>query len=313
MRTSVIVPAYSIEAYIGECLESVRRQTDPDFEVIVIDDASTDRTAAIVERAGQDDPRIRLIRNPANAGPSRARNLGIAAARGEWVAFLDGDDWWLPDRLATLLAEAERHGADLVADDFGFYQDGATTPYRTMLPPGFTAPRLLGIVELLRRDRPGRYDFGLLKLVARTAFLREHGLVFDEAVRYSEDFLFLIHCLAAGARLLVVPSAHYCYRVRPGSRVSEQSDRDFADMLALNAALAALFPGSANREVTALFAARGAEIDRQRRYQGVVGALKRGRLGQALRRLASDIRLWPFFAGTLLLSARRRLAARFAR
>lgn len=96
---SVVIPAYRAEAYIEATIDSVRRQTLADWELIVIDDGSPDRTADLVRRAMADDPRIRLI-SVENGGVSRARNRGVAESRAPLVAFLDADDRWAPEALA---------------------------------------------------------------------------------------------------------------------------------------------------------------------------------------------------------------------
>lgn len=97
-HVSIITPAYNEEALIGQAMASVLAQTYQDWEWLVIDDGSTDRTPAIVEAAN--DPRIRLIHSGQQAGASAARNLGIGQAGGEYIAFLDADDTWLPEKLA---------------------------------------------------------------------------------------------------------------------------------------------------------------------------------------------------------------------
>ena len=89
---SVIIPSYNSEKYIGETLESVCAQTYSDFEVLVMNDCSKDRTAEIVDMYARKDPRIQLINLPGNKGVSHARNQGVEKASGEWIAFLDSDD-----------------------------------------------------------------------------------------------------------------------------------------------------------------------------------------------------------------------------
>ena len=106
MRVSVIIPLYNKEPYVRRALSSIRAQTFEDFEVIVVDDGSTDEGARAVESF--DDARVRLVHQQ-NAGPGAARNRGIAEARGELLAFLDADDEWTP----TYLEEGDRKSTRL--------------------------------------------------------------------------------------------------------------------------------------------------------------------------------------------------------
>src|SRR5262245_35299311 len=108
---SVIVPSYNASRYIRETLESVLGQTYSSFEVIVVDDGSTDETAAIVGDHSRRDSRIRLV-SQSNAGVGAARNRGIAEASGEFIAPLDADDIWYPDKLQKQVASLQRHGTE---------------------------------------------------------------------------------------------------------------------------------------------------------------------------------------------------------
>lgn len=119
---SVVIPLYNKEHLIGETLRSVFAQTCQDFEVVVVDDGSTDSSVADVEKFT--DPRLRLI-SQANAGVSAARNAGIAAARGEFVALLDGDDLWKPEYLATQMELVCRYpSASVFATNYEFLGEG---------------------------------------------------------------------------------------------------------------------------------------------------------------------------------------------
>ena len=97
-KISVIVPVYKVEKYLPECIESVLAQTFTDFELILVDDGSPDNSGAICDAYAARDSRIRVFHKP-NGGVSSARNLGLDHARGEWIALLDGDDFWLPNHL----------------------------------------------------------------------------------------------------------------------------------------------------------------------------------------------------------------------
>jgi succinoglycan biosynthesis protein ExoO len=117
-RVSVIIAAYNTEGYVAQAIESVLSQTEPDLELIVVDDASQDATAEVVE--GFSDGRLTLVRNEENRGVSRARNGGLDVASGEWIAWLDSDDWFAVDRLERLVEVGVQDEADMVADDLYF-------------------------------------------------------------------------------------------------------------------------------------------------------------------------------------------------
>jgi glycosyltransferase involved in cell wall biosynthesis len=107
-KVSVIIPAYNVEKYICETLDSVLGQTYSDYDVIVVDDGSTDQTASILKQYITKYPKkIRLIQKE-NAGPAKARNVGIRASNGEYIAFIDADDLWLPEKLENQVGYFEK-------------------------------------------------------------------------------------------------------------------------------------------------------------------------------------------------------------
>lgn len=109
---SVIIPNYNSERYIADTLQSVLAQTHTDWELLIVDDCSNDGSVAIIERFQAEDTRIRLIRlNTPSGGPARPRNIGLDAARGDYVAFLDSDDVWHPQKLEIQLAALSGSGA----------------------------------------------------------------------------------------------------------------------------------------------------------------------------------------------------------
>lgn len=125
MFFSVVIPLYNKERQIAGTLRSVFAQTCADYEIIVVDDGSTDGSAAVVESLH--DPRIRLIRQ-ANAGVSAARNLGIAEARGEYIALLDADDEWRPEYLATIAALIRKYPqCDVFATNYSHVDSNGKT------------------------------------------------------------------------------------------------------------------------------------------------------------------------------------------
>ena len=111
---SVIMPAYNAEAFIEEAIASVQAQTIKDWELLVIDDGSKDKTREIVDQLASKDERIRPMVNEQNMGVAKTRNRGLDVFRGKYVAFLDSDDYWCPQMLEKMIARAERTKADII-------------------------------------------------------------------------------------------------------------------------------------------------------------------------------------------------------
>lgn len=213
IEVSVIVPAYNARAFIARALESALVQTVTTIEVIVVDDASRDSTAEFVETAYHTDPRLRLLRLGENGGPARARNLAIAEAEGEWIAILDADDAWHPERLARMLARADQ--ADAVFDNLTGI-DAQTGAIMAPLFPDFPDGALSLDRLLAPRATASQFDFGYLKPILRRAFLTRHNLTYDETLRTSEDLLFYLKLLLDGARTQMIDEALYVYTLPVG-------------------------------------------------------------------------------------------------
>jgi glycosyltransferase involved in cell wall biosynthesis len=115
---SIITPVYNAARWLPETLASVRAQTLTDWEQFLVDDGSTDNSVAIIEAAAREDARFRLLRTERNMGPSAARNLALDAARGRFIAFLDADDLWLPEKLARSVEWLTAHGYSFIYHDY---------------------------------------------------------------------------------------------------------------------------------------------------------------------------------------------------
>ena len=218
---SVIIPAFNVRNCLRRAILSALNQTLAPIEVIVVDDGSTDGTADLVTHLANEDPRIKLQRQSGNLGPSAARNLGIAVARGEWIALLDADDCYLPERLESLISFAVQQQLMMVADNFYFYDEHVSKVTKIAVDPALIGQRLdldiYGFVSRCQGNRPAAVDFGLLKPVMRRSFLVASKLRYDEQCRHGEDFLFYFMALRAGAKFTVLPSAHYLYTERIGT------------------------------------------------------------------------------------------------
>lgn len=217
MQVSVIIAAYNVGPYIRAAIESALSQEGVALEVIVVDDNSPDDTVAEIERIA--DPRVQLIRLPGNSGPGAARNAGIAAAKGEWIAVLDGDDIYLPGRLARMLARAAQTNADIVVDNQIVHRE-ADGHESTMFSRGAFARR--GTLPLAKFIHGklwwfDKYTLGYLKPVFRAEFLRKHTLAYETDLRIGEDYMLMAEALVRGAVCAMEPVAGYRYTVRKGS------------------------------------------------------------------------------------------------
>lgn len=120
---SVIMPAYNAERFLEDAIRSVMAQSVTDWELLVLDDGSTDATAAIAANLAQQDPRVRFLPNETNMGVAKTRNRGFDLCRGQYVALLDSDDIWLPEKLEKQLALAQNTGADILYCSYGIMDE----------------------------------------------------------------------------------------------------------------------------------------------------------------------------------------------
>lgn len=149
VRVSVVMPAYNSARHIAGAIDSVRAQTVSDWELLIVDDGSTDGTDAVIARCAQLDSRIRCFTMAKNRGAAFCRAFAVERAAGAWVAFLDSDDLWLPDKLEKQLAFARRSPeAKLIFTGAAFLKDGAAAPGRYWMQ----VPERIGYRALLRQN-----------------------------------------------------------------------------------------------------------------------------------------------------------------
>ena len=142
---SIITPAYRAEDYISQTVSSVRSQSYSDWEMLIVDDCSPDRTYEVVEAFSRMDSRIRLMRQSQNSGPSAARSRALGEAKGRWIAFLDSDDLWLPSKLELQLDFHQKSGAVLTFTEFRrMSADGKRIGSKISVPESLTYRQLLG-------------------------------------------------------------------------------------------------------------------------------------------------------------------------
>jgi cellulose synthase/poly-beta-1,6-N-acetylglucosamine synthase-like glycosyltransferase len=226
---SVVVPVHNGAAYVEAAIASALSQQACDLEVIVVDDASHDQTREVVGECLHRDPRLRLVSLAARGGPSVARNAGIAAAAGTWIAVLDADDLYLPQRLARLVAAGEASGADIVCDNLVVAEEATGRDLGPMfgeqeLPARIDA-RTFATGNLPNPRRP-RHGLGFLKPMLRASFLAQHKLRYNENMSFAEDYEFLMRVLVTGASCVTVAEAGYVYTVRQRSLTANHGAAD---------------------------------------------------------------------------------------
>jgi glycosyltransferase involved in cell wall biosynthesis len=277
MKVSVIIPALNAQAFIDGAISSVLAQTLSDLEVVVVDDGSTDHTAAIVQGFMANDARIRLLQHPRPQGVSAARNAAIRAARGDWIALLDADDQFAPGRLERLVAEAEARGLDGLADNLELVDFVTKTPLGPAFPADWmTTGGLLTLDILIDKDTPGNHDFrplGLIKPILRRGRLQHVKIEYAEDIGYSEDFLFYALLVMSGFRMGLTPAALYVYAVRPGSesnRSALNQDKDTQNILEVNRRIAHIHDLYASRSNPKMdIEARSIQCKLRRRDQAI--------------------------------------------
>jgi succinoglycan biosynthesis protein ExoO len=254
--------AFNAKQFIERAMDSALTQVGVDLEVIVVDDASTDDTISVVSSFAERDDRVRLIRLEKNAGPSAARNAGLSAATGSWVAVLDCDDKFRDGRLQALVSLGEQHGADIVADNFVYFDPHAGTESKPALrvkPP----IEHLSFSRYVAGARPyaGDADFGLLKPIFRTDFLRQHKIFYPQTIRHGEDFELIVQALEAGARYFL-SRAHAFYVYTGRSSGWSRTTIDYRGQIDRARDMAGRPDISAQLELARAFLARAESLDR---------------------------------------------------
>jgi glycosyltransferase involved in cell wall biosynthesis len=290
---SVIVPAYNVGRFIEQCLRSALAQSLRDIEVIAVNDGSRDNTGAILAHWAERNPRLQLISKADNAGVADARNEGLTAARGRWIALLDADDWIAPERLSRLVAAGEALGADWIADDLYIVRESEEAPCARILAREPQGARLIDGAHLVLRDVPEHLGYSLLKPMIRRAFLERHALRYRRGLRHSEDFLFTIDCVAAGAKLALLNEARYFYRLRAGQITALDPLSTLAVMRETNALARTAAREASNGALDFALARRARLIERACRYYRAATPWKEGHRGAALRMLLKDPGIWP--------------------
>ncbi|MBQ9208892.1 MAG: glycosyltransferase family 2 protein [Oscillospiraceae bacterium] len=209
---SIIVPVYNLHDYLQNCLQSIGNQTYKDFEVIVIDDGSTDDSLSIACDYSEHDSRFKVIHTD-NFGVSHARNTGIRASKGKYITFIDGDDWIGEDYLHTLHERICKDNVDIVACSYFRSKDVST------LVPITEKDRIIDRMTALNSIADPKWPWfswpwGKLYLAS---LLKENSIFFDEEISVCEDSLFNSNVVMKANSILLLSKPLYYYRIQEKS------------------------------------------------------------------------------------------------
>lgn len=218
VKFSIIIPAYNVEKYIGECIESILNQSYEDYEVIVVDDGSTDKTTEIVQQYSQRDARIKTIKQN-NGGPSKARNIGIQRANGEYILFVDSDDMYKnKEALSTIASKCS--GVDIVAYGWEEFDESGTLDIMMEFPHDKrNEVRRDSEIELTGKnylesalENNHQYAWYSWRYAFRTKYWKDGGFHFTEGIKY-EDVRLIPWVILQAEKIVCIEAVLYRYRL----------------------------------------------------------------------------------------------------
>lgn len=245
MKFSIIVPVYNVEAYLDNCLASLQAQDFADFEVICVNDGSTDRGREILSKWESRFPQMKVI-DRENGGLSAARNTGLAAATGDYVVFVDSDDWVEPTMLNQLAEEA--NGEDMICFACRRTDNNA---HDTLHPEQSGGWEYYNRHALEHREVP---FVCVWQRCYRREFLLENKLCFREGILH-EDNEFTPRACMKTESIKVIPDVLYNYRVRPGSIMTTRGMRSKESLITIGNELSELFAKEPNINKTVAYQA----------------------------------------------------------
>lgn len=234
-KLSIIVPVYKVEAYLRKCIESLLNQTFKDFELILVDDGSPDKCPEICDEYASLDSRVQVIHQN-NMGVSRARNIGLENASGEWIGFVDSDDYLDLNAYEELLNIAEGHNCDVAIMDFAYVDEEGNVIKAREYP--YSEELYMSSEEAIFKE----FDIPLsIRLVMwNKIFKREviGDIRYKENLKASEDTLVLHECLKRASKVVWVRKPLYFNVQRPGSAMrGALKIKDFAESLDVHLAI----------------------------------------------------------------------------
>lgn len=221
---SVIVPVYNVEQYLPSCLDSILGSTYTNWECLLVDDGSTDRSGIICDRYAASDARFRVFHKE-NGGVSSARNKALENMNGEWLMFLDSDDEILASAMQNLLTAAMNSGSDMSMGNYVSVRSKGDDIHSDTYP----TPRTMSLEDVLTLFfvyPRGRFQGYLANRIMKASVVRDNHLRFREDIYYKEDGLFLVQYLLYSKKdVPFITDVVYLYKIREGSAIMAASRR----------------------------------------------------------------------------------------
>lgn len=221
VKISIIIPAYNIEKYIQKAIKSVMEQSLKEIEIIVINDGSIDRTKEKIEELIKYDKRIKLI-NLSNGGVSRARNIGINIANGEYVLFLDGDDWISKNCLKELYETSKRDNLDLLVFNYTKVFSNEMKEYKCNVKDEIISGKQALKEVLVDKITPSIWN----KFISRK--ILSQNMRFEEDIAIGEDLLLSIKICSIADRVGKINKSYYYYYMREDSVTHKVTEKIFS-------------------------------------------------------------------------------------
>ena len=215
---SIIIPVYNAERYLSQCIDSVIAQTFEDWEAILVNDGSKDGSLAICQEYASKDDRIKVIDKP-NGGVSSARNKGLEMAQGDWITFMDSDDWLDEDAFQTYYEAAQRTGADIIKTGYRKINANANVNDNHFEWQEVALMDKSDALALLQST--GYYAF-VWNMLVKSKIAK--AIRFDESTPWLEDQFFGYECLLRADKVTLLPKMVYNYRIHEGGSLSGVSD-----------------------------------------------------------------------------------------
>lgn len=224
MKISIVVPVYNVELYLEECLESILKQNFDDYEIICVNDGSTDRSLEILQEFAVKSRKIRLINNPVNRGVSFSRNCGIRNSEGKYILFVDSDDMLCQGALEILSEEADRWNPDIIYFDMKIKDEGrwAQENRAALKKHGGYNELYTGQDLFLKLHHENQVIAEVWRQLLSRRFIEENQQYFYEGIIH-EDSLFSVICAMKAQRVYYLEQELYIYRRRDGSIMSRMN------------------------------------------------------------------------------------------